>query len=590
MSILNQSAVYIPVSEVFPGIESDFETFTSLLESLSRTDTLFWCARLNLVLSDPSTVDHIEKQQFCLSKFLTPDQINRVNAFVRAHSDARHVTVFFRGQLLELVRWVALYCNDQSNDGVTFENLEIRQNFAQAALIASDIWSKRVFGNRFSLEGGVEIARERALGAIRKSIEGTSVAPDLGQSLGRGWALFKDYYPSFFPTFEQQFQASTGLSVEQYYICLAGIMTNFMNPRIGPGLFRVDNVPSSYRAAFEKYFALKSQTPDELRYALWGTRSGVSNFEAAPPYDYRPLRDKPILRGPNGRAIILDARFYSETASVSPLFLMKKERPEDANQMFSAFGLAFQSYACDILRRMFPDISGWLSKRLACDVQGRDQANNSVQIDACLNDVTEAVLFEMKTALIPEEDVLTDENERYLKRLRERYVVTPGAGGGGKPKGVGQLARVVNLLASKEWLGEEGEFREVRFIYPLLVVHDPFLDAPVHGHFLASEFKKLISPDAELQFGELKKGRLHIAPLIVMSIDDLETLETSVEYFGLRDLLCDYSRSHPDRLVSLHNFIALSPYRQRMYHSRSTADKAHELLSRAKEVLFPNAE
>ncbi len=193
--------IFLSISEIFPQIKSNLETFLSLLRELSRTDALFWCARLNLVICQPE-VEHLTKQQFGLDQFLTKDEIEKINDFARSDNrDAQSIMVFFRGQLLELIRWTTLSSNDHSNDGVTFENPEIRRKFAQAALIASDIWSNRVFENRFSLDGGVNIARERSLGAIRKSLEGTQTVSDLSKSLGRGWILFKDYFPSYYKAF-----------------------------------------------------------------------------------------------------------------------------------------------------------------------------------------------------------------------------------------------------------------------------------------------------------------------------------------------------------------------------------------------------
>lgn len=587
----DQIGVYVPVSEIFPNVQSDFETFKSLLHRLSRTDTLFWCARLNLVISDSSDVDHLTRQQFGLNQFLTTEEINTVNDFARRHGGAERVKVFFRGQLLELLRWVALCCHDHPGDGTTFENPEIRRKFAQAALLASDIWAKRVFENRFSLDGGVDIARERALGAIRKSIEATSSAPDLSKSLGRGWTLFRDYFPHRYQCFEEEFRSSTGLSIKEYYICLGAMIANFMNPKTGAGIFDSNLLGEStpYRDVLQKYIALESQTVDELRDALWGqVRRDINSYEDAPPYDYRPLREKPILRARDGRAIILDPVFYGEKASVGPIFLLTKKKSGDkANEIFGAFGNAFESYACDILERMFPDISGVLTKRLSCNIRGTDRAGNEIEIDACLNDVTEIVLFEMKAVWIREDEILTEDYERYLQHLRKKYGATGGTLRDRKNKGVGQLARVIKILASREWLGQNKEFSETGLIYPVLVVHDPFLAAPVYGNFLASEFKTLLTPDAELRSGELKKGQIRIAPLIVMTVEDLEDLETSIEHFGFRGLLADYSRSCPDRLMSLHSFIAFSKYGQQMRHNRSIAAKGLEILRKSQEAIFP---
>ena len=154
---LNQVGVFIPVSEVFPGIESDFETFKALLKDLSRTDTLFWCARINLISTNPLESKHISRQQVAIDKFLTKNEIEAVNRFALTHGGANKVTVFFRGQLLELMRWTVLYCRDHPDDGKTFEDPNTRRKFVQAALIAADLWAKWVYGNRFSLKDGIDI-------------------------------------------------------------------------------------------------------------------------------------------------------------------------------------------------------------------------------------------------------------------------------------------------------------------------------------------------------------------------------------------------------------------------------------------------
>jgi hypothetical protein len=53
----------------------------------------------------------------------------------------------------------------------------------------------------------------------------------------------------------------------------------------------------------------------------------------------------------------------------------------------------------------------------------------------------------------------------------------------------------------------------------------------------------------------IRKGRFLVSSLIVMTIDDLEALESSTQNFGICELLRDYSAALPDRLDSLHNYI-----------------------------------
>jgi len=77
---------------------------------------------------------------------------------------------------------------------------------------------------------------------------------------------------------------------------------------------------------------------------------------------------------------------------------------------------------------------------------------------------------------------------------------------------------------------------------------------------LAQEFTTAFAPDQILANGDTKKGSLRVAKLVVMTVDDLECFESSVKEFSLTDLLSSYSDNVPNRDISLHNYVALSPY------------------------------
>lgn len=56
--------------------------------------------------------------------------------------------------------------------------------------------------------------------------------------------------------------------------------------------------------------------------------------------------------------------------------------------------------------------------------------------------------------------------------------------------------------------------------------------------------------------------------LIIMTTEDLEDLEVSVRNFGFKELLTDYSKECPDRLVNLRNYIVSSKYKKLMCHNK----------------------
>ena len=130
--------------------------------------------------------------------------------------------MFFRGQLLELMRWAARCCPAIPDDGTAFNERAARTRLLQAALIASTLWSKRVFADRLSDILSVDEARQCALGAFRRGLEESVIAPHIGTTLGLGWALFSEHFPRRYPTFAKEFLEATRLSVEQYFTCVNG--------------------------------------------------------------------------------------------------------------------------------------------------------------------------------------------------------------------------------------------------------------------------------------------------------------------------------------------------------------------------------
>jgi hypothetical protein len=355
--------VYVPLDAIYPNLRADEATLLGLLSKLSRDDALLIACRLNTTVSGFGMWTSVQRQQAACGFLCTFEEGQRINTFARNHGGAEKVTVFFRGQLLELIRWIAKHCVNLPGDGTTFEDPQVRKTFVQAALIAGALWGGRTYGKRLSLEGGDDLARERALGAFRKGVEESGIAPHAGVALGRGWSLFSQYLPRRYPSFEDDFRAATRLTVEQYFVCVAALSSyTFAERKDGP-MFRTEDVggATAYKGVFPIYQTLEAQTPEDLATSLW------SDFERT---GYRAIRERPVLNVTGGRSIILDPTFYSERLTVGPLFhLLTNTTPQKANEIFGAFGYAFEDYANDTLRRMYPG-GGLLVSRLSCNVDG----------------------------------------------------------------------------------------------------------------------------------------------------------------------------------------------------------------------------
>lgn len=597
----------VPVSEIFPGLDNDFGTFRRLVSRLSRTDTLFWCARLNLILSSAENDDEISKQQHFLYQFLTSDEITRVNEFCkRLNPKELSARILARGQILEMIRWVSLFCSDAPNDIYTLGDPDIRRTFAQALLIAGDLWAARVCGDKLSyaIDNFKENdqAKSWAMPSLRLNISDNTSAMDLWRIIARGKMLFGTDMPIHRPAFLSEFQTQIGISLEDYYLITGFLKIQFCDIKKeqlqallydnkGCGIFNInaimqqEDLPIETRNKLLTYIQHASQTPDELRQALWGTSTSADpDFERARArYDYTALRSKPMLRTDDGRVIILDPVFFSEKASIGPVFAVSntvRSNQGSSNSIFSDFGRAFESYCGRILNSMYP--SDMLSNRLSCPLLRTD---NTEMSDACLNDLTEAVFFEIKGVFLSDEIIEDQNSDQYIESFHKKYVRDDK-----KMKGVGQLARTINRVIAKEWIAKDQDFSLLKKIYPVLLVHDKLLTSPGHTEYLAAQFAKELEADTVLQNGNMIKSGFLVLPVIVMQISDLEDLQISINYFSLRDLLSSYSQDCPDRIMPLRQYVAQSTTYNYRYNMSMYSETVQTLKTGIRQLFHVDSE
>ena len=107
--------------------------------------------------------------------------------------------------------------------------------------------------------------------------------------------------------------------------------------------------------------------------------------------------------------------------------------------------------------------------------------------------MTDLILFEVKGTWLREEEFAPDSSPSLLRSLYRQY----GTSEEGR-KGTAQLARLVNMIASGEWLGPEEGFRQVRRILPVIVVQDLLLGAPGFGSFVTTAFDRDMGPHQQL--------------------------------------------------------------------------------------------
>jgi hypothetical protein len=584
--------VFVPVSVIFPDTKADEATLINALKTLSRTDSVLTAARLNLIVSNGENANHLDKQAFCIANFLSPDDRVKLAEFVNGSEG--HWTLFFRAQLLELIRWVCAHCEDLPGDGTTFQDAETRRVFLKAALIVGELWGSRTFDGRLTIEEDMEVARSRALPAFRLALEGAADLYNPMFSVARGRELFDNHFSKLNPDFHTDFQASTGIDYESYCGILSLIAIHYLQrtPKLvmenfgTNGLFRAEyfyGLSVELADKIDSFFAAFTIGIDELSAWMAGSlRENQGQWQ-----DFRIIRERPFLKLSDGRMIVLDQVLFGELARVGPLFRTLPKKKKDRDARICMFGHAFACYAGAILREMYQHESSVIAQRLICPLDGIRIADNSyVEIaDACLNDVFELVLFEMKSAFIADA-VVEDEPRQYAQKVRERYAQEKADGM--RPKGVAQLASAINNLVSKDWKSNSISLSDVKRVFSVLLTHDKHMDSDPHSQLLSGEFKAILQPDQTLPDGSMRKGNLIVMPLVVMSLDTLENLERSVEKFRLVDLLRAYSSAAPNGETSLHNFIAYSEYGKKLIGSMTIGKSALKAIDTARRLMTKN--
>lgn len=555
--------VFLP----FRALESDRpaneRTMVQLVQQLDRDEALLTCGYLNCIVSGPGINNERDRQARAYQALYDPEDNGKVMAWISEHGKTTPVVALFRGQLLELMRWVARFAPATKSNNDMFMPRDRRRAFMRAALLASELWSRRTYAGKLTGAETSDQVLDRALGAFRKGVEDAGLALHMGIALARAKALFEEHMPGRLPTFRTDFAAATGLEIDDYISCAAMLMAKVMDTPTDGRFFRLTYADQTgLRAEFQRFLQGATQDSTQLAFELW------RDFDLS---GFRSLRKRPVFISSSGQCTVLDPISFVDYITVSPVFkILGGSRPP--KEVFAAFGGAFEDYSVSTLRRMYPD-SYVLVRRLYIEVPHRKQ-DPAFVVDALVNDGDEIVVMEFKSAFIREDAILSSDPAAFLRDLRKRYAL--GDSPEDRPVGVAQLAKCVRAILLDRWTGADVAPDKVERIFPVLLVHDERMGSPGIGYYLNTLL------DAEL--GEIA-GHNAVAKLTVLTINDLELLDSSD--FTLRDLLSSYTRHPNSGMMSVHNFLSSeAPFKDKLHPSATLMDTSLDLLRTLGDRLF----
>ena len=91
-------------------------------------------------------LDDGQRQQKACAWICDREQQQRLDTFAGQHGGLDRVVVFFRGQLLEMMRRAAQHCQNLPGDGETFNDEQVRDRFfsispdRRRALERQNVW------------------------------------------------------------------------------------------------------------------------------------------------------------------------------------------------------------------------------------------------------------------------------------------------------------------------------------------------------------------------------------------------------------------------------------------------------------------
>lgn len=555
--VFNPRNVALPaeISDIWPSESPTIKRLTQILGTLPAQQSLRLVAKANLVVSDPK---------------ISPEGIHDFERGIINTEEARQTfeawsntggadvkpqyRLLFAAGLLEITPWIAVF---SPRFGHTLDQVTADQqtDLLKAILIAGSIWShrnqrdvERLSGQRLS---GVDLL-------LRPAMIGNAASPYAATNftIARGCLIVGDKLTQIRPGFAAEFEAATGISLEDYYIGLAAVLSLSLGLKIQKkeiaGIIDADRLDETCKPDFvvslRRFLAIESQGVDQLASEYSTDLSPCPrSFDDVPPMRYEPLRNRPLLVLDSRYYTALDPRILAEKAVLGPVFHVlrsaghSKRRRDLAQNLFSDFGAAFEEYCLSILRRVYPNL-GTLGNMLFPNVS----LGTTGEIDAVIDFGVVAVIIEFKFATIPERTLLDPDDKEFLSLLRKRYV---------EDHGISQLVNAIRRILREPVVSNDLNLSKARIFVPLMVVHDPLMIATFSPRFFSDEFKAMMSVRwNNTDRGQAKDGQWILKP-IVLKIEDLEWLENLSYHYSLRDMFLEYSIQDPNRDDSIHNYM-----------------------------------
>ncbi len=565
-------AVVIPISysEIHNGVKPSNQQFSELLSSFKTEPTFISLAMWNLMLSlfEKDVEKYKYLQGFFIHNLIPKNLRDRVSRAAALDSESPRA-VFGRWQLLAVMKKVLLETSNAGDRDPRHDD-DARRILGEACLMQNDLL--------FTEEQEERLRRGEGPGESERIHDELMTQwlfqyelhhpPDVYQAVARNDEYFKIFeHRSRKLTFDnnqtlvQRFTELTGLSIQQYlrlYFAIYALHTTTLETRQPE---EINANPSLINFDKERVFALMELNPEELgiffKRILVGLPAIVAgvkqdaNSTRAWQFDFTTFRNSPLVFNSDSKrgftCIAFPFLIEKLASGIYHTILNSWEEGDPERKRFQSYwGKVFEHFVNDRLRDQYP--SKILSKQFYANPYFVKKKNRSIEVsDAVLDHGDSLVLMEHKGGYLSLDEKYGDNAAELLKGIAVKF-----------GKAIKQLSRGIGMLLNeddrqRDDFSEYDEKRRavsvfgsadvarIRKVYPVVVVQDFSMTMGFMNRRMKLQFSE------EMRKYKVR-ANVHIRPLCLLSIENVEDVFAQLEEVKLIDVLDEYAREVHDPL------------------------------------------
>lgn len=564
----------IPVShlEIYGSRPTNNE-LNSLLVDLKTEPTIVCLAMWSLLLSlfENRSDDHKFLQGFFVHHLIREEIQQKVLDLANLEAEDSR-PVFGRWQLIALMKSVLIESSldvgtDPRKDGAA------RQNLGDACLILNDLLFTNEQMERLAPREGVD-ERERIHDELMTQWIFQSELlspPDVFQALARNLEYLSifdsrttDFEFSDGKTLAQRFRDVVGLELRQYLMLYFSIFVLYNRLKLKSPI-EINSDPSVMYLDKDRVFALMDVDVEEREAFFNKVITDVSvlvegaqnalHSNLAWQFDFTGFREHPLVYSSPSRQKFscFAIQFLIEklaTGFYHTLFNSWPSGDENRSRFQTYWGKVFEQFVNDRLRHQFPPTL--LIDRLHTNPYFERGRNRSTEVcDAVINYGNSLVLMEHKGGYLSLQEKYGDDASTLLTGIADKF---------GLEKAITQLSRSIGLLFTSnreqsDIFSERSETGEriktfprealdqIQRVYPVLIVQDFSLAMGFVGRRLRTQFREKMA-------GHSLMTGVHVRPLLLLTIEDLENLLEYLQELLFTEVLDDYARDDRSPLTT----------------------------------------